>query len=80
MPKVFILWASEGVYPGEDGAKKSGLDLSVKTTRFLVEGRPHFGLTGWGDLLPSGQISVAKMSGNHFTIVHEPHMSAKSIA
>ncbi|MCJ1371057.1 hypothetical protein MMC20_002272 [Loxospora ochrophaea] len=78
MPEVFILWASEGVLPGE-GAKKLGLDLSVKVTRFLVEGRSEFGPIGWEKLFLGSQISVAKMSGNHFTVVHEPHVSAGAI-
>ena len=75
MPKVFILWASEGVFAGEDGARKSGLDLSIKTTRFWVEGRPHFGLIGWGKFFPSGRISVAKK-----LLLYMNHVSAKPIA
>lgn len=72
--KVLILWASEGVLPA-GGAEKTGLDLSVKVTRFLLQHRPDFGPLGWEKLFPGGKIEIAKMPGNHFNLVHDPNVS-----
>ena len=73
MPKVFIIWASEGVFP--QGTVQPDLDLNVKVTKFLVEQRTEFGPLGWEKLFPGQQLSIAKTPGNHFMIVHPPFVS-----
>lgn len=73
MPEVFIIWASEGVFP--PGQVHADLDLSVKITKFMVEQRTEFGPLGWDKLLPSQPIAIAKTPGNHFMIVHPPNVS-----
>ena len=73
MPEVFIIWASEGVFP--QGTVQPDLDLNVKVTKFLVEQRTEFGPLGWEKLFPGQQLSIAKTPGNHFMIVHPPYVS-----
>lgn len=73
-PEVFIIWASEGVFP--DGVEAyPELDMSVRVTRFLVNKRVQFGPLGWDRLFPAQDISIAKMPGSHFMIVHQPNVS-----
>jgi thioesterase domain-containing protein len=77
-PEICILWAEDGVLPaGNDGAK-TGLDLDVKVTRFLVQSRDEFGPHGWDKLFPGAKLSIATMPGNHFSIVHPPNVSPHS--
>ncbi|KAL6786180.1 Alpha/Beta hydrolase protein [Trichoderma sp. SZMC 28012] len=72
-PEVFIIWASEGVFP--DGVEAyPELDMSVRVTRFLVNKRVQFGPLGWDRLFPAQDISIAKMPGSHFMIVHQPNV------
>lgn len=74
LPQVYIVWPSGGVLEDIDAAE-TGLDLTVKITRFLLEDRKDFGLHGWDMLFPGATVSIATMPGNHFTIVHPPHVS-----
>lgn len=75
LPEVFIIWASEGVLQNAD-ATATSLDLTVKITRFMIEERTDFGPHGWERLFPGATLSIAKMPGNHFTIVHPPDVSS----
>ncbi|KAL7793747.1 Alpha/Beta hydrolase protein [Trichoderma ceciliae] len=74
-PEVFIIWASEGVY-SNDLAAHPEIDMNVRVTRFLVDKRTEFGPLGWDKLFPGRDISIAKMPGSHFMIVHPPHVHA----
>jgi thioesterase domain-containing protein len=74
LPEICILWAEDGVLPVGNDAAKTGLDLDVKVTRFLVQSRDGFGPHGWDRLFPGAKISIATMPGNHFTIVHPPNV------
>jgi thioesterase domain-containing protein len=73
MPQVFLIWASEAIFPG--GAAHTGLDLTVKVTRLMIEPRNQFGPTGWDRLFPGEKLAIGKMPGSHFTIVHPPNVS-----
>ncbi|KAL6792241.1 Alpha/Beta hydrolase protein [Trichoderma sp. SZMC 28013] len=74
-PEVFIIWASDGVFP--DGIETyPELDMSVRVTRFLVNQRTEFGPLGWDELFPGQNITIAKMPGSHFMIVHQPNVDA----
>ncbi|MCJ1403880.1 hypothetical protein MMC11_007103 [Xylographa trunciseda] len=72
MPRVHVIWSTDGVLEDVEAAR-GRLDLGVKVTRFLLEARTDFGLHGWERLLPGAEVLVAKMPGNHFTMVHPPH-------
>lgn len=79
MPEVFVIWCREGVLSHEK-MLETGLDLNVKVTRFLLEGKkkdgkPHFDTHGWDRLFPGGKVNVATMSGNHFTLINKPYVS-----
>jgi len=79
MPEVFIIWCREGVLSHEK-MLETGLDLNVKVTRFLLEGKmkdgkPNFGPHGWDRLFPGGKVNVATMSGNHFTLINKPYVN-----
>ena len=73
MPQVYVIWSADGVLENLDTAATK-LDLSVKVTRFLLEKRRDFGLHGWDRLFPGAEFLVAKVPGNHFTMVHPPHV------
>lgn len=75
MPQDYVIWSAGGVLENLDTAATK-LDLSVKITRFLLEERRDFSLHGWDRLFPGAEMLVAKMPGNHFTMVHPPHVSS----
>lgn len=74
MPNVYIIWARDGVLPSSE-LEQTGLDLNVKVSRFLLEGKPDYGPHGWERLFPGGQLQLATISGNHFTLIHRPYVS-----
>lgn len=74
VPEVFIIWAEDGVLKDAD-AVETGLDLDVKVTQMLLQRPDRDGPLGWDRLFPGTKLSVAKMPGNHFTIVHPPNVS-----
>jgi thioesterase domain-containing protein/acyl carrier protein len=74
LPEAFIIWAKDGVLKNADTAG-TGLDLNVKVTRMLLQRPDSDGPLGWDRLFPGTKLSLAKMPGNHFTIVHPPNVS-----
>ncbi|GKT55143.1 FAD binding domain-containing protein [Colletotrichum tofieldiae] len=75
LPKVFILWATNGVYASGEAAA-SGLDMNSKVTKFMLEDRIDFGPNGWDILFPRGtQIALATTPGTHFTLIFPPNTS-----
>ncbi|GJC84091.1 non-reducing polyketide synthase terA [Colletotrichum liriopes] len=75
LPKVFILWATNGVYTSGEAAA-SGLDMNSKVTKFMLEDRIDFGPNGWDMLFPRGtQIALATTPGTHFTLIFPPNTS-----
>lgn len=74
VPEVYIIWAREGLLPSGQ-LEKTGLDLTVKVSRFLLDGKPNFGTHGWQRLFPGAILRLATISGNHFTLIHKPHVS-----
>ncbi|EEA22390.1 conserved hypothetical protein [Talaromyces marneffei ATCC 18224] len=78
MPEVYILWATDGVLT-DGGVERSGLDMSVKVTRFLLDRPPDFGPLGWEELFPGMRLKIARIPGNHFTIVHDPYVSTVNL-
>lgn len=76
-PNVFILWASEALLHA-GAVTQAGLDPHVKVTKFLLEPRIDFGSNGWEKLLPSSEMYIAKIPGNHFNIIHPPNVSSSS--
>lgn len=74
-PEIFIIWAKDGVLKGIIDPAETGLDLSKKVTRFMLEDKDVQAPYGWEKLFPQGNISIAGMSGNHFTLVYPPDVS-----
>lgn len=77
LPAVFIIWAEDALLSPEE-ARRTGLDLNIRVSRFLLESRREedYGPGGWESLFPPGtSMSVATMPGHHFNIVHPPHVS-----
>ncbi|KAF2878223.1 polyketide synthase [Massariosphaeria phaeospora] len=72
MPDVCIIWAEEGVLKRGDG-RSTGLDMNVKITQMLVERPQNKGALGWDRLFSGATVKVARMPGNHFTIVYPPN-------
>lgn len=73
-PEVFIIWATDPLFSSQM-ASQTGLDLDIKVSRFLLVGRSDFGPNGWNKLLPGAKIHISKAPGNHFNLVHPPHVS-----
>lgn len=78
VPDVYIIWAREGVLASSE-LELTGLDLGVKVSRFLLEGKPDYGTHGWERLFPRGRLRLATISGNHFTLIHRPYVSLSAI-
>ncbi|KAL1982816.1 hypothetical protein VTN96DRAFT_876 [Rasamsonia emersonii] len=72
-PDTYIIWSRDGVLP-DAKANATGLDLRVKVSRFLLQGKTDFGPQGWEQLLPGTRISIATMSGTHFSLISEPYV------
>lgn len=73
---VCCIWVEEGLV--ETSVEESGLDVdvNVRVTRFLLEGRRGKKLEseGWERLLPGAEFGFEYMSGNHFQITQVPHV------
>lgn len=72
--QTYIIWSRDGVLD-QDALARSGLDTSVKVSRFLLQGKDDLGPNGWDDLLPSKDMAIATQSGTHFTMINKPHVS-----
>lgn len=76
---VYCIWVEEGLV--ETSVEESGLDVdvNVRVTRFLLEGRrgkekKKLESEGWERLLPGAKFGFEYMSGNHFQITQVPHV------
>lgn len=73
---VCCIWVEEGLV--ETSVEESGLDVdvNVRVTRFLLEGRRGKKLEseGWERLLPGAEFGFEYMTGNHFQITQVPHV------
>lgn len=73
---VYCIWVEEGLV--ETSVEESGLDVdvNVRVTRFLLEGRRGKKLEseGWERLLPGAEFGFEYMTGNHFQITQVPHV------
>lgn len=73
---VYCIWVEEGLV--ETSVEESGLDVdvNVRVTRFLLEGRRGKKLEseGWEKLLPGAEFGFEYMTGNHFQITQVPHV------
>lgn len=72
--RVYIIESRDGVLSSEQEAAGSGLDLSVEVTRMLLLRRGTDSVGGWDRQFPRAQLRWSRMSGNHFTLVHPPHV------
>lgn len=76
IPAVCIIWAEECVLKAGD-QRLTVLNMDMKILRMLIE-RPELeGALGWERLFPGAKIEVARMPGNHFTIVFPPNVSSR---
>jgi thioesterase domain-containing protein len=77
IPDISIIWAEEGMLTQGD-LTPTELNMNVQVTRMLIE-RPEIdGAMGWDGLFPGAELQVAKMPGNHFTIVYPPYVRFSS--
>lgn len=72
--RVYIIEASDGVLNDEEQAAGSGLDLSVGVTRMLLLRNGAASVSGWERQFPRAQLRYSRTNGNHFTLVHPPHV------
>ncbi|KAH7027012.1 Alpha/Beta hydrolase protein [Macrophomina phaseolina] len=73
LPEVFLVWASDPVFP-PGGAAAAGIGLNRKITKFMLEERQDFGTHGWENLFPGARFAVAKVPGTHFSLVLPPNL------
>ena len=81
MPECFVIWATRGILEEVDiEPSETGLDLSLKITRFMLEGKREtdFGLHGWDRILPGAMIWEIRVPGNHLSLVHRPNVGLTS--
>lgn len=74
---VYCIWVEEGLV--DSSVEESGLDVdvNVRVTRFLLEGRrgkKKLESEGWERLLPGAEFGFEYMTGNHFQITQVPHV------
>lgn len=77
MPECFVIWATKGILEEADiEPSETGLDLSIKITKFMLEGKKEtdFGLHGWDRILPGAMIWETRVPGHHFSLVHRPNV------
>lgn len=80
MRKCFVIWAAKGILEDADiETSEKRLDLGVKITKFMLEGRreTYFGLYGWDQILPGAMIWETKVLSSHFSLVHRPNVGLK---
>lgn len=80
-PQVFIVWCRDGVwttYPDDD-LKRYEMDMNVRITRFLLEGKQGFGAHCWDKLFPGMELWVATMPGSHFTLIGPPYLDTLGV-
>ncbi|ODA80866.1 hypothetical protein RJ55_03826 [Drechmeria coniospora] len=71
--ETYIIWSRDGVLDDKTLAN-SGMDTTVKVSRFLLQGKDDLGPNGWEHLLPTKNMAIATQSGTHFTMVNDPHV------
>ena len=76
-PHVSLIWAQDGVLDEPD-CGKTGFDFNIKITSMLLQRPEHDGFMGWDMLFPGTKLSVSQTPGNHFTMVHPPHVSLRA--
>jgi thioesterase domain-containing protein/acyl carrier protein len=75
-PDTFLIWACKGVF--EDYDKKhheAKIDMSDSVAAWLLEPKSDPGAQGWERLLCPGRVWSTSVAGNHFSMVHAPHVS-----
>ncbi|KAL8929531.1 MAG: hypothetical protein Q9208_001200 [Pyrenodesmia sp. 3 TL-2023] len=78
-PKMFAVWATEGVCPDPDDRQRlipPGED-ETRSMKWLLNDRTDFGANGWDELLlPGGEekMRFATIKGNHFTMMRKPQV------
>ncbi|KAK5999173.1 Non-reducing polyketide synthase terA [Cladobotryum mycophilum] len=75
--ETYIIWGRDGVQD-EKTLASSGLDLSVKVSKFILHEKTDVGPHGWDQLLPSSEFLIGTTSGTHFSMVTKPHVSELS--
>lgn len=77
-PKVFAVWASDGVCGKPDDPKPEPQENDPWNMKWLLENRTDFGPNGWDALLGNDESRIecaVVKGGNHFTIMREPVVS-----
>ena len=72
--RVYIIEARDGVLRSEKEAVGSGLDLSVAVTKMLLLRGDTDSVRGWNKQFPNSKVLWSQTSGNHFSLVHPPHV------
>lgn len=73
--QVHLLWARRGVFEDWPSGQLVGLDLNNAVAAWLLKPKEKPGPQGWDRLIQGGNIQCAMVDGNHFSMVHDPHVS-----
>ncbi|GAD98443.1 polyketide synthase, putative [Paecilomyces variotii No. 5] len=77
-PRTVLVWATDGLMANLDGDRdidSSKLDFDNKTTEWLMKPRAvaQDDTQGWKNLIPRDRITVARVPGNHFSMMRRPN-------
>ena len=74
-PKAFMIWATDGVCKNPEDPRPPPQEDDPKSMKWLLNNRTDFGYNGWDKLLGGENMTMDKISGNHFTMMREPIVS-----
>ncbi|KAL1848784.1 Type I Iterative PKS [Paecilomyces lecythidis] len=82
-PRTVLVWATHGLIEDLDGDSDidlSKLDFDNKTTEWLMKPRAaaQDDTQGWENLIPRDRITVARIPGNHFSMMRRPNAAEVS--
>lgn len=74
-PKVFAIWATDGVCKNPSDPRPPPQSDDPKSMKWLLDNRTDFGYNGWEQILPKDSITCTKLPGvNHFSMMREPQV------
>jgi iterative type I PKS product template protein len=76
-PDTFLIWAAKGVFEDYDKTTthEGKIDMSDSVAAWLLAPKHHPDAQGWERLLCPGRVWSTSVVGNHFSMVHPPHVS-----
>jgi iterative type I PKS product template protein len=75
-PPTLAIWCTDGVCPNPGDPRPPPAEgEDPAPMKWLLNNRTDFGSNGWASLLSEEVMQYSVMSGNHFTMMKDPHVS-----